>query len=487
MKNIYLLMLSLLCILSIQGKTTTINGKINGKLPETFYYTTPVNGTLPFYLNQTAEVKPDGSFTITANIDDVTFIDLFYNYQSAGSIVAQPGKQYRITITEKEDKINTIITGDDTALQELYNSMVDNHRMTLIVNLATEYAKITSAEALKTSINKRCETDKTVFNSLAKKGGVPQNVLAMLYADRDYFYAAVEGYTIVIKHMVAEREPNAPDLKPFDLLWESIYKKYNPKNTVLTKTPCGVFFLDMYKNYEKYKRVNFDGKKIPILEDELGNAKLSAEIIPAKTLEYYLASQIFGSLFDGKKDKTLIETYAFFKKMYPSSVYIQELEPRMEIFEAFYASNNTIPINSAFINDYEKVNTIGELAAKFPGKKLYIDIWATWCKPCREEFKYKDELYKLLKQYNYTIVYISIDKESKDELWKKTISYYGLQGHHIRANESLDKDIRLLYSNSMSISIPWYLLIDKNGKLAKKGAAGASNKEELKKQLKELQ
>lgn len=485
MKTIYFFM-AFLCVLTIQAKPVTIKGKINGKLPEVLRYSAPVNGTLPFYFNQTADVKPDGSFTITTDIDDVTFIDLFYNYHPAGSIVAQPGKQYTITITEKEDKITSAITGDDTALQKLYNSMVNNHRMSLMIDLASEYAEITSAETLKTSINKRCEADKTAFKELAKTAGLPQNVLAILNTERDYFYAAVEGYTMILKHIIAEREPNAPDLKPFDLLWKNIYEKYSPKNTLLTKTPWGVFFMDMYKTYERYKRVDFDGKKMPTIQDEIESAKLSAEIIPAETREYYLASQIFSSLIEEKRDKTLIESYAFFKKKYPKSVYIKELQPRMEIFEAFYSGNDTLPANAAYVDGYEKVNNIGELAAKFPGKKLYIDVWATWCGPCREEFKYKDELYKLLKQHDYTVVYISIDKDSKDEIWKKTISYYGLQGYHIRANESLDKDIRFLYSNSMSISIPWYLLIDKNGKLSKKGAAGASNPEELKKQLGEL-
>jgi len=60
---------------------------------------------------------------------------------------------------------------------------------------------------------------------------------------------------------------------------------------------------------------------------------------------------------------------------------------------------------------------------------------------CREEFKYKDELYKLLKANDITVVYISVNDDKRDEGWKKMIHFYGLQDHHISTNKALDSSI----------------------------------------------
>jgi peroxiredoxin len=52
-------------------------------------------------------------------------------------------------------------------------------------------------------------------------------------------------------------------------------------------------------------------------------------------------------------------------------------------------------------------------AASVRGKILFINIWATWCAPCREEMPSMERLYKQMKGLDFEMVGISIDKDGK--------------------------------------------------------------------------
>ncbi|KAK9670865.1 Redoxin [Popillia japonica] len=56
----------------------------------------------------------------------------------------------------------------------------------------------------------------------------------------------------------------------------------------------------------------------------------------------------------------------------------------------------------------------------FEGKTVYIDVWATWCAPCRKELPYLKELHeKFKKNKNLVFVSISTDAVKDYEKWKK--------------------------------------------------------------------
>ncbi len=47
------------------------------------------------------------------------------------------------------------------------------------------------------------------------------------------------------------------------------------------------------------------------------------------------------------------------------------------------------------------------------GKILFINIWATWCEPCREEMPAMEKLYNTLKGKDFEMLAISIDKDGE--------------------------------------------------------------------------
>lgn len=49
--------------------------------------------------------------------------------------------------------------------------------------------------------------------------------------------------------------------------------------------------------------------------------------------------------------------------------------------------------------------------ADLKGKVLFINIWATWCLPCRAEMPSMEKLYRLLKGPDFEMIGISVDKD----------------------------------------------------------------------------
>ena len=127
--------------------------------------------------------------------------------------------------------------------------------------------------------------------------------------------------------------------------------------------------------------------------------------------------------------------------------------------------------NITFVENFENINTLEELFKPMKGKKIYVDVWATWCVPCKEEFKHSERLKQILKEKDIQMLYISIDREIEDAQWKNLIKYYNLEGKHIRVNENLKNKLHYQYDEkSGMIVIPWYILIDEEGNILQKQA-----------------
>lgn len=55
----------------------------------------------------------------------------------------------------------------------------------------------------------------------------------------------------------------------------------------------------------------------------------------------------------------------------------------------------------------------------FRGKYVYIDVWATWCAPCRQEIPHLENLIEKYKDRNIAFVSLSIDASKDKEKWRE--------------------------------------------------------------------
>lgn len=96
------------------------------------------------------------------------------------------------------------------------------------------------------------------------------------------------------------------------------------------------------------------------------------------------------------------------------------------------------------------------------GKYVYVDVWATWCGPCKREIPFLKELDNEYKDKNIAIVSLSIDKAEHKEKWMKMVADEDLKGIQIMADKDWSSDFVTSYNIT---GIPRFILIDNEGNI----------------------
>ena len=102
-----------------------------------------------------------------------------------------------------------------------------------------------------------------------------------------------------------------------------------------------------------------------------------------------------------------------------------------------------------------------KITEPYKGRMILLDIWGTWCGPCRAALAESKQEYERLKEFD--LVYLYLANNSPDAAWKNVIKEYELEGDNI-VHYKLPPAQQSAIEHFLKVTgFPTYKLIDRDG------------------------
>ena len=106
---------------------------------------------------------------------------------------------------------------------------------------------------------------------------------------------------------------------------------------------------------------------------------------------------------------------------------------------------------------FSQNKVISNLMKKNEGKAIYVDIWATWCGPCRSEF---DHYPGIIEQYGDDIKFVFLCVKSPQKTYLNVLANLEFNASHYFLSAGQTEELFVNYNIQ---GLPHYLFIKPDG------------------------
>jgi peroxiredoxin len=135
----------------------------------------------------------------------------------------------------------------------------------------------------------------------------------------------------------------------------------------------------------------------------------------------------------------------------------------MVAFALFLSRPTPIEVGSA-APDFEAVNLATgrtvSLQREYAGAVTLVNVWATWCEPCKEEIPALQQLYEKLGPRGFRIAAVSIDRGDS-----ASVTAF-MQGYGVTFDVLHDPESRIQQTYQSS-AVPESFLVDRQGRIVR--------------------
>ena len=208
----------------------------------------------------------------------------------------------------------------------------------------------------------------------------------------------------------------------------------------------------------------FSGKSL------LSNMKDQAHRLDSLGAEPFLKSlwltqQVYEEL-EHDRVSLLPEVLDSLKMMIANPIGIEMIEKKND----YYAALENREFDKLVLKSSDDVKDLTEgeallrkLLEPYKGKFVLLDVWGTWCGPCKEALSHSQEEYERLKDFDIAFLYLA--NRSPQESWENVIKEYNVSGENV-AHYNLPTEQQSAIERHLDVrAFPTYKLFDRDGNM----------------------
>ncbi len=441
------LFIAILTIISCKQETTIdyaiLSGKIANKSAGEFTF-----NSLDRSIKKTIEVAEDGSFVDTLTVKEGVYI--IYDGKNRASVNLNKGDNIEINYDANDFENTLTFSGIGSEINN-YLAAKSKKEAELMGEGIGIY--LLEEDAYKTKISEIKSSSEALLNA---SSGISEDFKAKEKRNINYAYLSmVDKYELYHGHYAKKKDFKVSE----GFLNELETITYDNEEDFLASSV-----------YENLVNSHYQKEAAKLAENE----SVSEDVAFLKT-----AAKI--------TNETIKNKLVYVNSKY-GITYTNELE---DFYSAFMAASTNEENKKEITESYNKLKTVakGMVSPKFEGyenfkggttslddlkgKFVYVDVWATWCGPCKAEIPFLKEVEAKYHGKNIEFVSISVDVEKDHDKWKAMVSEKELKGIQLFSDKSWESDFVKGY---LIKGIPRFILIDPNGNIVSSNAPRPSEK-----------